>query len=324
MKTNTKRRMEIIEVTPKLAEEWMRKNTKNRPIRPGVVESYVNSMIMDKWTLTPEAVVFSAPFKDPVTLENKPETLIDGQHRLAAVIKSGKTVPMTVWFGCEPEEFNAIGQGRRRTNGDILHLTQTGLKDPFVIASACSAFCHHALSYKEACEPWIVGELLAHLPIDMTTSGKYKSKLRRLVTRPVMAALILGRLCGAQKTDSLVEQLQTGIGFGEKDAARFLYRYLHEQALAIDNSDSPETTFYKVCNAIAHHLDGRKSEMLPATPSGVNYLRNTARKRLEPVLTAIYGAPENWPSNFWEPIVSNARRRLMRSRRTPRVSHGRK
>lgn len=315
MKSSAKRRMEIIEVTPKMAEDWMRKNTKNRPMRPGVVESYTASMVMDKWTLTPEAIIFSAPFKDPDTLENKPETLIDGQHRLAAVIKSGKTVPMTVWYGCEPEEFNAIGQGRRRTNGDILHLTQTGLKDPFVIASACSAFAHHVLSYKNACEPWVVGELLTNFPTDLTMSGKYKGKLRKLVTRPVMAGLVLGRLCGAQKIDSLIEQLQTGIGFGEKDAARFLYRYLHEQAMAIDQGDSPETTFYKVCNAIAHYLDGRKCEMLVATPSGLNYLRNSARRRLEPVLTAIYGESENWPNNFWEPTVSGARKRLMRSRK---------
>lgn len=318
---NSKRRMEIIEVTPKLAEEWLRKNTKNRPMRAGMVESYANSMTMDKWTLTPEAIIFSAPFVDSVSLEKKPETLIDGQHRLAAIIKSGKTVPMTVWFGCEPEEFNAIGQGRRRTNGDILHLTQTGLKDPFVIASACSAFAHHVLAYKDAVEPWIVGEILSEFPADMTMASKYKSKLRRLAGRQVMAALLLGRLCAATKTDSLVEQLQTGIGFGEKDAARFLYRYLHQQAMAIDNYDSPETVFYKACNAIAHHLDGRKCEMLMATPTGINYLRNTARKRLEPILTAIYGPPENWPTNFWEPIVSNARRRTARAQKKREAVH---
>jgi len=307
------RRVEIIDVSPAIAEGWLKKNTKNRPLKPGVVDGYANTMKMGKWTLTTEPIAFSRPFTDPVSLERKPETLIDGQHRLAAVIASGVTVQMTVWFGCEPEEFNVVGQGRRRTNGDVLFLTQVGLRDPYVIASAVSSFARHSLGYNRGVEPWVTQIVLTAFPTDFTAASKYKGKMGKLITRPVMAALILARLVAATKTDELVDQLHSGIGFNEKDAGRLLFRYLHDQRLRAEGQDSAETIYYKVCNALAYRLEGRKCDALLGSPSGVNYLRNAARKKLEPVLRALYA--DDAPSNFWEPKISTNRGRLLKAKR---------
>lgn len=315
MKQNKQRRMEVMDVTPDMANLWLAKNTKNRPVKEGVIAAYASAMRNGKWTLTPEAVIFSAPFKDPVSLENKPETLIDGQHRLHAIVRSGVTVPMTVWYGCEPEEFAAIGQGRRRTVGDILHLTNVGMTDPFTTSSAISAFFKHVMSYPGSMEAWMAQELLTLYPTDFATAAKYKRKLGKLSTRPVMAALLLSRMVAATKTDDLVEQLQTGIGFKEKDAARLLYRYLHEQRLAMNAAETPETIFYRTCHALSHHLEGKHCLALLQTPAGLTFLRGEARKKLEPVLTFLYGNKP--PTTFWEPRISpNRLRELKRTRRS--------
>lgn len=313
MKKNTQRRMEIMDVTPDMAADWLRKNTKNRPIRQAVVDTYAGAMKNGKWTLTAEPVIFSAPFKDPDTLENKPETLMDGQHRLLAIIASQATVPLTVWFGCEPEEFGAIGQGRRRTVGDILHLTNVGLKDPFTTASAINAFIRHALSWNNSVEAWMAQELLTQAPADFAAASKYKARLGKLITRPVMAGLILSRMVSVTKTDELVEQLQSGIGFTEKDPMRLLYRYLHEQRLSLEGADSPETIFYKVCHALAHKLEGQNCSALMQTPSGLTFLREGARKKIEPLLKSIFG--DSPPTHFWEPRVSSSRARAIRNKR---------
>jgi hypothetical protein len=71
-----------IQITPKLATEWLKQNTNNiRAILPSKVDLYAGMMSRDKWTLTHQGIAFDE-------LDN----LIDGQHRLKAIVKSTKTI----------------------------------------------------------------------------------------------------------------------------------------------------------------------------------------------------------------------------------------
>src|ERR1019366_7444668 len=45
--------------------------------------------------------------------------LIDGQHRLRAIMKSGTAVMVLVFDGCDPEAFGVIDQGKKRGSGDL-------------------------------------------------------------------------------------------------------------------------------------------------------------------------------------------------------------
>lgn len=75
----------IVDVTPELATSWLDGTEANRPVQERLVEKFAAEMTADRWQLTHQGIAFDVDKK-----------LIDGRHRLLAVIRSGKTVPMLV------------------------------------------------------------------------------------------------------------------------------------------------------------------------------------------------------------------------------------
>lgn len=97
----------IVDVTPDLAKEWLTGNTRNRNLNAATVNDYARDMLSGNWELNGEAVKISAS-----------RILLDGQHRLQAVIDSGTTVPMLVVAGLPDGTQNTMDLGRKRTVGD--------------------------------------------------------------------------------------------------------------------------------------------------------------------------------------------------------------
>lgn len=103
--------IEVERVTPDVAQDWLARNTLNRRIRPRVVEGYARDMIAGHWRMSGEAIKFS-----------KSGQLLDGQHRLQAVVASGATVPLLVVRGLEDAVQSVMDTGVARTAGDALRL----------------------------------------------------------------------------------------------------------------------------------------------------------------------------------------------------------
>jgi len=101
----------VEEVKPVTAEEWLGKNTANRNVRPRVVDAYARDMAAGRWRLSGEAVKFSHD-----------GLLLDGQHRLHAVIAADVPVWMMVVRGLDPETQKVMDSGAARTAGDALRL----------------------------------------------------------------------------------------------------------------------------------------------------------------------------------------------------------
>lgn len=101
----------VVLVDPPTAERWLGRNTKNRRIRPRVVAAYAQDMARGDWQITGEAIKFSDS-----------GVLLDGQHRLMAVIESGVTIPMFVVRGLQPEAQDVMDTGSRRVASDALSL----------------------------------------------------------------------------------------------------------------------------------------------------------------------------------------------------------
>jgi hypothetical protein len=103
--------VEIVEVSPELAESWLSKNPNNRNLRRSVVDGYARDMAAGRWALNGETVKFSADGH-----------LFDGQHRLNAVVTSGTTVPMVVVRGLSPDVMPTVDAGAKRSYSDALKL----------------------------------------------------------------------------------------------------------------------------------------------------------------------------------------------------------
>jgi hypothetical protein len=97
-------------VTPALAQEWLAKNTPtNRNVSMHTVQAYADEMKAGRWVLTHQGVAFNA-FGE----------LIDGQHRLKAVVMSGASVEMMVTTDLELEYNSPLDQGYNRSFAHIL------------------------------------------------------------------------------------------------------------------------------------------------------------------------------------------------------------
>lgn len=93
--------VEIVKITPELAEAMLGKNHSNRRLRKQAVLMYAKDMKEGRWELTHQGIAF-----------DKNGDLVDGQHRLKAIVDSGVTVRMLVTHGVE-SKYNLDNHARR-------------------------------------------------------------------------------------------------------------------------------------------------------------------------------------------------------------------
>lgn len=142
--------MKMIDVTPAIARQWLDRNIGNRPITTSVVNRYARDIAGGKWKMAGDPIRFSKTGK-----------LIDGQHRLTAILKTGTAVQMVVMTGLGDEIFNVIDTGRARSKSDVIFI-EHGLPaetSKLLSSSAALAYCyrHELYSFK----PSVTNEELA-------------------------------------------------------------------------------------------------------------------------------------------------------------------
>jgi hypothetical protein len=98
-------------MTPTKAEELLLLNPDtNRKLRPNRVVNLANVISRGEWRLTHQPIAVASD-----------GTLLDGQHRLAAIVKAGVAVPLLLAENADPETFSMIDIGLKRNPSDILH-----------------------------------------------------------------------------------------------------------------------------------------------------------------------------------------------------------
>tara|TARA_R100001443_G_scaffold107715_1_gene117716 strand:+ start:5059 stop:5922 length:864 start_codon:yes stop_codon:yes gene_type:complete len=103
---------QVEQITPDFAERVLEtKNTKNRSFKPANLKRLISSIDNGEWTITNQGIAF-----------DKEGNLLDGQHRLLAIIKTGKTLPIMVARNMNPKIFNCIDTGSARTAADGLFI----------------------------------------------------------------------------------------------------------------------------------------------------------------------------------------------------------
>lgn len=100
---------EIETITPETAREMLAKNTNNRAMNNRTVRYYEMQMKNGQWDLNGEAIIIA-----------NDGTLLDGQHRLEAVSRSGVTIDSVVTRGVQRNVFTTIDNGKSRGHADCL------------------------------------------------------------------------------------------------------------------------------------------------------------------------------------------------------------
>lgn len=113
---------DVVWVTPEMAEQWLEMNEHNRNVRNAAVNGWAVDMSLDEWKLNGETIKFT-----------RSGLLIDGQHRVMAIIASGNTVQSFIAMGLDEDAQDTVDIGISRPLHDILKLR--GEKNHIVVGS---------------------------------------------------------------------------------------------------------------------------------------------------------------------------------------------
>ena len=110
-------------ITPEMAAFLLSQNTHNRPVRAKIVEQYARDMAEHNWEATGEAIKIADD-----------GTILDGQHRLLACVKSGVAFVTIVVLGVDKKAQDVMDSGVKRQASDALRLA--GVQNSAAVAAA--------------------------------------------------------------------------------------------------------------------------------------------------------------------------------------------
>lgn len=110
MKPKINMKAEIKTIYPSQAQQMLKLNTNNRPLASRHVNLLADEMRRGNWKLNGETITLSD------------DTLLDGQHRLAACVLANTPFDSFVVEGADTECFDTIDVGKKRSNADTLHV----------------------------------------------------------------------------------------------------------------------------------------------------------------------------------------------------------
>lgn len=198
---------EIITITPASAQAMLDANHGNRRVNKGRVATYAEAMRRGEWTPT-STLTFT-----------RDGTLLDGQHRLLAVIASGIPIQCVAIKGADDTARETIDTGKSRTFGDLLSMQ--GVPNATTLAGGIQLAWRIENGSPRSRTVWrspTTPQLLRYLEAnpgfhDATKYAKRLSKVGVGVTPSVSVGLgCLFRIVNADEADAFFDQAKSGAG----------------------------------------------------------------------------------------------------------------
>lgn len=215
-----------ISITPAIAKELLELNTDNRPVKERTVLLYSEEMKAGNWKFNGDSIRFS-----------KAGRLIDGQHRLMAIIKSGTTQIFNVQTGLDDDSFAVIDIGKNRSAGDVLAMAK--YKSPSILAAAAKIIMaydsgmlannknmqkHERTSHQDILN-WLESKDTVVLSACVDKAGKYNRNAKLFAPGTYAAFLYLFSRKNVQQAEEFFEKFSTGEGISSKsDSSIYILR----------------------------------------------------------------------------------------------------
>lgn len=267
-------------ITPDIARKYLKSNNRNRFVRERAVEQYAKDMKLGNWLTTHQGIAFA---------ENG--DLIDGQHRLLAIIESGCSIPMLVTTGLPSSHRNGvevftmdvIDTNRTRTVGDQLHLMHE-VSNGTKVAAACAVIAWICTSGKvKLTTPQAVAILEIY--------GKAISEMHGLLShfKPASVAPVVGTLafCSVPYTSeasAFAADLVSGENIKKGMPVFALRNYLiNGGTVARTWTSHKETLIESVANAFHNAVNKESIVLIKRGALGLNFFRAKQRTNVEKV-----------------------------------------
>ncbi len=240
MKTTT----EII--TPDKARKLLEGNRDNRVIRDAHVQFLASEMKKGRWTLTHQGICIAANGR-----------LLDGQHRLFAVVFSGISVPMMVTRDADEESYKYMDIAATRKAADRIKLLN---------AAAANEVCCRLIKAYLGCAVFVSGNRTPSIDdietcfLQMADAFKliaetFSAKKYGPLTRATIGAAVVTYMHNDKmKASYFLDSYLTGANLTEKHPALILRNAVLEGRLS---SKDARLNYWKAVAAMRAHREGR-------------------------------------------------------------------
>lgn len=256
----------VMLVTPEIAKDWLEnRNLHNRRKSNVAARKYAKAIRSDRWKCTHEGIAF-----------DREGFLIDGQHRLMAIVDTGIAVKLFVIpfvEGMDEDTFSVLNSGNRRQAAQMLHF-------PGSAAAAAAAKILGVIDDSFSDGTHVIGGVVAtnaendevldvvgnwpELPLlTPQTSAVYRNaRIQQSIHLAVLAQASRTRYAG--RIESWVEGLTTGIGLGEDDPRRHAMKRFVGAERQFNDSTGRALGYRLLVKAWNAHAIDRPMRMLKA------------------------------------------------------------
>lgn len=207
----------VVTLTPRLAKQWYDKlHPDQRKYRKGHLDGIIRDLKAGRWKLNGEPIVF-----------DRNGRIVNGQHRLLAVIETGVTILVHVLWGVDPSVYCSYDIVSKRTSADALKTR--GVVNSHVAAAAIRSILiyaeHPDFAINEVYSPEAVSEFeQAHPELTESVSvGVRFGNLRSSITSSnATCAHFLFAKIDRKAADSFFGHLIEGVGLEKYSPIRIL------------------------------------------------------------------------------------------------------
>lgn len=208
----------VVKINPEIADALLEGNTRNRIVKTSAVSSYARMMSSGEWELS----------ADPIAIAKDGKTLLNGQHRLQAVVKSGATVQMLLSIGWP--DGTVFDRGVPRTIGDSLYMR--GEVDRKMSRSRLVAIAKNYLKVRDHRDPseTEIGVFMNEYPEDIlgafnaSANGSNTPIARKVPIQIAVLAVALGHKATWETLQKFCKIVNTGMYDGPQETAAIVLR----------------------------------------------------------------------------------------------------
>lgn len=257
----------IVDVTPEMARSWLsNQHEHQRPVRATKVEDYAIVMRNGQWKCTSQGITFDTRGK-----------LMDGGHRLHAVIESGCTIQMRVTNGEDPKNFPAYDDGVPRSPSDRTLLIEGDRGKNKTLVTLVRAYVTSAILKNSVYTS--PQELREHYVrhkrgFDMILESNIPALLRK--NSSVMAAVAIYASVYPGKASQFLSRVSGTVAMREHDPAQKLLLYIGQRTYRGNGSDY----WYTISACRVDYNGGQCMKLYQAADDMVgNQLKRLKRER---------------------------------------------
>lgn len=212
-------------VTPQQAAKWLDAdvNRENRNLRPSHVAYLTQQILAGAWQTTHQGVAFGHDGR-----------LLDGQHRLAAIVRSKVSVELQVSRDVDESTFSVVDCGLKRTHYDRVHLVD----DHGINKTLCTSLNYFVRQTKISGQSIPVSEIETafHLMPDswLWMAGMWVQPMKGLKYASVMASIAVYHFVNRERAELFNDGYMSGTGLEAGDPVLALRDAIFRRGARVD------------------------------------------------------------------------------------------